>query len=411
MARRTDDDDGDRGAGTTAPADEHPDAFANAMRFPLRVGQALSVLPVDAMTGARSRPRAVYSVVTNVGLSLLAILSAVMQLSKPKRPDLVEFMVVVFYTMAAINSWLFYRLGRRWWAALLRAFRVQDRRQGPCPGLRRKIFAISSLLLGVSFVEHSLSEMTAVVGLSRAHPNASSFSECLELYYYANYPMVIMAVGYWPFMAPFAFMLNFVATFLWNFNDLFLMSMGVAVASRFEFLRESIEKDVGDVLDAKAAGTTPRLLGKAYWRSARRAYNALSKLARLVDQALNVQLFVSFLNNLYFVCMQLLRGFDGPSVRWWESLYILFSFGFLVVRTSAVCLMAASVVENSRSVLGVLHSVCSEDYNEEVHRFLVQVASDDVALTGLNMFKVTRGLLLTVAGTILTYEVVLVQLH
>ena len=51
-------------------------------------------------------------------------------------------------------------------------------------------------------------------------------------------------------------------------------------------------------------------MGTAYWRSARRAHDSLSKLTRLVDQALNVQLFVSFLNNLYFVCMQLLRGFE-----------------------------------------------------------------------------------------------------
>lgn len=60
----------------------------------------------------------------------------------------------------------------------------------------------------------------------------------------------------------------------------------------------------------QAVGATPRVLGTAYWRSARRAYNSLSKLARLVDQALNVQLVVSFVNNLYFVCMQLLRGFE-----------------------------------------------------------------------------------------------------
>lgn len=46
-----------------------------------------------------------------------------------------------------------------------------------------------------------------------------------------------------------------------------------------------------------------------------------------------------------------------------------------------------------------------------MYRFLVQVTSEEVALTGFNMFNVTRSLLLTVAGTILTYEVVLVQLH
>lgn len=87
-----DDDDSDLHApGGVAPANEHPDAFANAMRFSLRVGQALSVLPVDAMTGSWSRLRAAYAIAINVGLSMLAILSTVLQLTRPKRPSLVDF--------------------------------------------------------------------------------------------------------------------------------------------------------------------------------------------------------------------------------------------------------------------------------------------------------------------------------
>lgn len=52
------------------------------------------------------------------------------------------------------------------------------------------------------------------------------------------------------------------------------------------------------------------MLGTAYWRSARRAYNALSRLAKLMDEALSMQLLVSFINNLYFISMQLLRGLE-----------------------------------------------------------------------------------------------------
>ncbi|KAJ9591297.1 hypothetical protein L9F63_002171, partial [Diploptera punctata] len=44
-----------------------------------------------------------------------------------------------------------------------------------------------------------------------------------------------------------------------------------------------------------------------------------------------------------------------------------------------------------------------------VNRFLEQITTDNVALTGLNFFPVTRMVLLTLAGTIVTYEIVLVQ--
>lgn len=127
--------------------------------------------------------------------------------------------VVAFYGMSAISSWLFFLLGRRWWATLLRAFRHQERLHGPSPGLRRQMTTVSSILLGVSFgthrahgqdgrdrvkrhtagqsscvgyvpVEHCLSEMNIVLAISRSHPDVSTFSECLEVYYRANYPMV-----------------------------------------------------------------------------------------------------------------------------------------------------------------------------------------------------------------------------
>ncbi|KAK3927242.1 Gustatory receptor for sugar taste 64f [Frankliniella fusca] len=393
---------------SAAPPHEHPDAFANALHLPLRIGQALSLMPADLLTGSWSAPRAAYSATVSTGLTILAVLSVVFKLSQ-KNVTLLDVMVIMFYGLSAIASWLFLRFAR-YWGLLLRAFRAQERHHGPCPGLRRKLVSITGVLLGVAFVEHGLSEMEIVLNLRKAHANASTFTEYLEIYTAANYDMVIFVIGYWPLLTPFFFFLNFAATFVWNFNDLFIMLMGVALAARFRCLRDSISRAIGGTVALKA---TP-VLGEAYWRSARRSYNALSKLARLVDHTLNIQLLVSFVNNLYFICMQLLRGFENPEDpvdHWWEVLYIMFSFGFLVVRASAVSLFAASVHDHSRSVLDVLYCVSSEDYNEEVYRFLVQVTSEDIALSGFNMFKVTRGLLLTLAGTILTYEVVLVQFN
>ncbi|KAJ1523353.1 hypothetical protein ONE63_001222 [Megalurothrips usitatus] len=378
------------------------------MRLPLRVGQVFSVMPVDVATGAWSPRRAVYAVLLSCGLSALAASSAAMQLLKEKRV-LTDLMVVVFYLLASVMSWLFVQLGRGW-ATLLGAFRAQERQHGVSPGLRRRLTLITGVLLSLALVEHSLSQMQNISAVLHARPNASGFGEYFEAYYRGQFPMVILVLGYWPVTAPVVMFLNFSATFLWNFTDLFIMLMGVSVASRFKLLQQSV---------SVASGNTPKLrpppvLGRAYWRDARRAYNSLSKLVRLVDQALNVQLFVSFLNNLYFICMQLLRGFDArsdPSLTWVARGYVLFSFAFLVGRTSAVSLLVSSVHENSRAMQDVLYCVCSEDYSEEVYRFLVQVTSEMVGFSGLKMFKVTRGLLLTVAGTILTYEVVLVQLN
>lgn len=55
----------------------------------------------------------------------------------------------MFYLMSALTSWLFIRLSRRW-GRLLFAFRRQERRHGPSPGLRHKLNFIACLVLGVS---------------------------------------------------------------------------------------------------------------------------------------------------------------------------------------------------------------------------------------------------------------------
>lgn len=47
----------------------------------------------------------------------------------------------------------------------------------------------------------------------------------------------------------------------------------------------------------------------------------------------------------------------------------------------------------------------------QTQRFSEEVANDKVALSGMKFFYLTRGLVLSVAGTIVTYELVLLQFH
>ncbi|GLG92747.1 Gustatory receptor for sugar taste 64f, partial [Gryllus bimaculatus] len=93
------------------------------------------------------------------------------------------------------------------------------------------------------------------------------------------------------------------------------------------------------------------------------------------------------------------------------NFYFYWSFGYLLLKTCAVSLCAADVFESSRGPRQLLYDVPPESYGVEVQRFLTQVVTDDIVLTGLNFFAVTRTLLLTVAGTIVTYEIVLVQFN
>jgi len=83
----------------------------------------------------------------------------------------------------------------------------------------------------------------------------------------------------------------------------------------------------------------------------------------------------------------------------------------LIGRTLAVSLYSASINDESKKPLDVFRSVSREGWCMEVKRFNEEVANDTIALSGKKFFHLTRRLVLSVAGTIVTYELVLIQFH
>nr|AXU39961.1 gustatory receptor [Meteorus pulchricornis] len=147
-----------------------------------------------------------------------------------------------------------------------------------------------------------------------------------------------------------------------------------------------------------------------WWAEARSDFNRLASLSRVVDSYIAGIVLLSFGTNLYFICIQLMYSFDGMAnvVR---TIYLCFSFAWLLGRTAAVSLSAASVHDESLLPAPILYGVNATSYSTEVVRFLTQVTTDNIGLTGMKFFSITRSLVLTVAGTIVTYELVLVQFN
>ncbi|OWR43946.1 putative chemosensory receptor 1 [Danaus plexippus plexippus] len=155
-------------------------------------------------------------------------------------------------------------------------------------------------------------------------------------------------------------------------------------------------------------GIITQAMPSTFWRNVREDYNRITSLVRKVDKVIGGVIFISFANNLFFICFQLLhtlaifRGYE-------QATYFLYSLIFLIVRSLALSLIAARVHTVSRQPVYTLYELPSADYGIEVQRFIDQIHGDTVALTGLQFFKVTRGIALAIAGTIVTYELVLMQ--
>lgn len=77
----------------------------------------------------------------------------------------------------------------------------------------------------------------------------------------------------------------------------------------------------------------------------------------------------------------------------------------------AVILFSSQINDQSRGPMEYIRVVPGQSWCLELRRFYEEVATDTVALTGMKFFNLTRGVILSVAGTIITYELVLIQLR
>jgi gustatory receptor len=81
----------------------------------------------------------------------------------------------------------------------------------------------------------------------------------------------------------------------------------------------------------------------------------------------------------------------------------------LIARTSALFFIASSIHDESRKPLKTLRTIPNEGFFPETQRFSQQLQNDCVALSGKKFFFITRGIIISIAGTVLTYELVLLQ--
>jgi gustatory receptor len=109
-----------------------------------------------------------------------------------------------------------------------------------------------------------------------------------------------------------------------------------------------------------------------------------------------------------------------------QGFYFWFSLIYLIIRTLAVSLYSAEINDESKRPIEALRVVPRASWCLEVRffysnlsisqailfqikRFTEEVNYDVVALSGKKFFFLTRRLVLSVAATIITYELVLIQ--
>ncbi|XP_008186707.1 gustatory receptor for sugar taste 64f-like isoform X1 [Acyrthosiphon pisum] len=304
---------------------------------------------------------------------------------------------LVFYGGTLINYMVFIHLAREW-PKVMEKWELMEREMkqyGYPPNMAFKIKMLTCIIMLLSIIEHLASILTGVLKAIHCSPDGL---DIFRLYILTSLETVFTFIDYSFVVAIILKFFNCLYSFAWNFMDLLIIVLACALTDKFKQLNQKLDSVRGKVLPSM------------YWRKSRETYNVLASLTHDFDEFLSPLILLSFGHNLYFICLQLLNSLK-PMHSSWEALCFAFLFTYLVGRTCVVSLYVASINDQSKKPKTVLFSVPAECYGVEVERFLMQVTADELSFTGCNFFSVTRTFMLTVAGTIVTYEIVLIQFN
>ncbi|XP_031638769.1 gustatory receptor for sugar taste 64f-like [Contarinia nasturtii] len=258
-----------------------------------------------------------------------------------------------------------------------------------------QIRVISLSVLFLALIEHLLSITSAMHHVITCQMGKNPFVELIK----QNVPFLFNSdseISFWE--ATSVSFISLISTFLWNFLDVFIVVISIGLTMHFKLFNHDLNRANG------------MHMPKQFWIDRRAQYRRLCDLVNVVDKRIAHIILLSFSNNLFFICKQLFQSLR-PLPTYLLMIYFWFSLIFLIMRAFVVSFCAACINDESKKPLKVLCAVPPYSWNNETKRFYEEVSNDTIALSGMRFFFLTRKLILSVCATIVTYELVLVNIY
>ncbi|KAM7357513.1 gustatory receptor 64b [Cochliomyia hominivorax] len=200
----------------------------------------------------------------------------------------------------------------------------------------------------------------------------------------------VIPFQYW--LLPLLEWINLTLAYPRSFTDAFVVIISIGLASRFRQIHLRIESVRGKAMPS------------IFWKETREHFLVLKRLMRIINMEISPIILLGLANNMYFICFQLFNSFNNIGVDWVAVAGFWFSLIFNIIRTIVTLYLATSVDEYTKKIISCLRDIPSKSWCMETQRFNEQLAVDLTAFTGGGFFFMTRKLILTMASTIITYE-------
>ncbi|KAG5891343.1 hypothetical protein JTB14_034410 [Gonioctena quinquepunctata] len=378
----------------------------DAMGWTIFVYQIFGFMPIDGILQPNIYElkfswfflRTVYSLLTICGLTFMTGIQVTrFFVSEVQMADVMRLL----YFMRSLFATIYLLYMATYWQKFLRKWNKVDKlmsRYGMPEGLRRKVNWVTAIFMALFLVDYILVQLQRIQGdLQSGRPIVMNIKTWNHFQKDLKFQYVYELVDYSFASGMILVVIQIQVLLAGTFVDLFIMIISLALASRITQVTERIKL-------ASECKTTP----DSTWKDLREDYNILACLCKFVNRKVGPVILLSFAANLgillilLFNSLNIKKGIIG-------ELYLYYAFLFLLSKTVGVCILGAKVNDGSRKPLMYLYSVPAATHNVEIDRLIRQIIRDDMALSGMNFFHIRRNIILKIAGSIVTYELVLMQ--
>ncbi|KAH1024029.1 hypothetical protein HUJ05_003595 [Dendroctonus ponderosae] len=254
-----------------------------------------------------------------------------------------------------------------------------------------------NILKEYSYVERAMKNYASNRNVKRINICTATFFMffgLIEIYFGCAFPQWFTLITYSHWAGALVELTNFISTFTWNFTDLFIIMISISLREKFNQISNRI----------KQSKNPPH----KFWKEIREDYYRVSNLTKVVDIQIAGLVLISFLNNIFFLCIQLYNSIKEREAVI-DSIYFFYSFGYIVFRVVAVSLYSATLNEAARKPLKYLYSLPTENYTIDVSRLITQINYLPNGITGHGFFLITKNFLLQAAATVVTFELMIFQ--
>ncbi|KAL4707644.1 hypothetical protein ACJJTC_006994 [Scirpophaga incertulas] len=369
----------------------------SGLQLTLFVGRVFGIMPLSGLMNRRGHDvsfqlKSLYAIVyffSFVGQTLMCIMNFYWLLEN--KMSLTNISNFLFYTSSAVSFAILANISRNWQQLMMRIESVESKLPPLSENVPQYCNVTMVLILAAALVEHIFSVYFGVSVARSCDPNNTA-----ETFFHYDKPWIFAYTSYSTWKGILIEFFNIQSTFIWSYSDLLIMLISIYLTEHFKthyrLLKDTLKRDYFPCDEFRTQHLN------------------IVKLVTMINDTIGIYILICFGSNMYWTCTQLFYCMN-PVNGIEHTVYFAYSFSFLVVRTLLVLLLAARVHTASLKPLVLLYEIPNSMFTTEVERFIGQIINIKVALSGLDFFYVTRTMILTLFGTIVTYELVLLQFN